>query len=132
MAIYLKYGDIDGDVTEPAYRTYIELMSVQFGQGRPTHSSDSPQASPNVSEIVVTKEADSASARLASESVAGQGVPAIIDFVRDDGSVSLRLEMSGTMISSYQRSGSGDNPTESLTLNFTRMEYKNNPGTPAP
>src|ERR1019366_5453817 len=23
MAIYLKYGDIDGDVTEPAYRTYI-------------------------------------------------------------------------------------------------------------
>ena len=85
-----------------------------------------------MSEIIVTKEADSASAQLLRESVAGHGVPAIIDFVRDDGSVSLRLEMSETMISSYQRSGSGDNLTESLTLNFTRMEYKNNPGTPAP
>lgn len=34
MPVYLKYGTIKGDVTEPAYRGWIELNSAQLG----THS----------------------------------------------------------------------------------------------
>ncbi len=36
------------------------------------------------------------------------------------------------MISSYSVSSGGDRPMEALTLNFTKMEYKPIPGTPAP
>jgi type VI protein secretion system component Hcp len=39
--------------------------------------------------------------------------------------------MTGTLISSYNVKGSGENPTESLTLSFTKVEITNIPGTPA-
>jgi type VI secretion system secreted protein Hcp len=122
MPVFLKYGDIKGDVTEPAHRSYIELISAQWGQSR----------SPTITEIVVTKGSDSASARLFSEATSGSAVTAIIDFVGDDGSVSLRLEMTGALISSCQISGSGGDALESYTLNFTKIEFKNFPGTPPP
>ena len=69
MPVYLKYGDIKGDVTEPAHAGYIELTSAQWGVGRgvstPTGgSADRGGSAPSVSEIVVTKGSDSASARL--------------------------------------------------------------------
>ena len=32
--------------------------------------------------------------------------------------------MTGTLISSYNVSGSGGKPTESLSLNFTKVEFK--------
>ena len=54
----------------------------------------------------------------------------IIEFTRADGSVYLRIELEGTLISSISTSGGGDRPLETLTLNFTKLEYKNVPGTP--
>jgi type VI secretion system secreted protein Hcp len=138
MPIYLKYGDIKGSATEPAHRGYIELTSFQWGVGRGVTSSTGGSAEressvPFVREIVVTKKSDSASHRLMTESLTGEPVTAVIDFVRSDGgSVYLRLEMSGTMISGWSISSGGDRPTESLTLNFTKMEFKNIPGTPPP
>jgi type VI secretion system secreted protein Hcp len=121
MPVFLKYSDIKGDVTEPAHRSWIELTSVQLPANRSS-----------ASEIIVSKMADSASTGLFRESVNGQGVPAVIDFVRDDGTVYLRIEMSGTMIASYSVSGTGDSSMETLTLNFTKLEFKSTPGTPAP
>lgn len=127
MPVFLKYGQIKGDAREPAHRSWIELTGVLGAH----NASVSSGASPNLTEVFVTKKADSASARLQQEAIGGKNVPAIIEFVRDEGGVSLRLEMSETMISSYIRSGRGD-PGESLTLNFTKIEFKYIPGTPAP
>ncbi len=129
MPLYLKYGSIMGDATEDAHRGWIELTSFGWGVGRGSGGGGSV---PSVSEAVVTKGQDSASPALYRESVSGQPVDAYIDFVRDDGSVYLRIAMSGTMISGWALSGSGDNPTESITLNFTKVDVQNNPGTPPP
>ena len=135
MPIYMKYGDIKGEVKDPAHRGWIELMSIQWGVGRsissPTGSSREASA-PSVSEIVVTKRQDSASTRLFNESMVGNGAKVIIEFVKDDGTVYLRLELSNTLISGFSMSGKGGGvrPTESLTLNFTKVEFKNLPGTP--
>jgi type VI secretion system secreted protein Hcp len=63
--------------------------------------------------------------------VTGKSVEATIDLV-SEGSVYLRVTMKGTLISSYQISGSGDKPTESLTLNFTEVVFEQNPGGPPP
>jgi type VI secretion system secreted protein Hcp len=123
MPIYLKYGkDIKGDVKEPAHREWIELESAQLGQSR--------GGSPTSSEIVLTKKPDSASVHLMREAISGKGVNAIIEFTRADGSVYLRVELEGTLISSYSISGTGGNASETLSLNFTKVEYKNIPGTP--
>jgi type VI secretion system secreted protein Hcp len=136
MPAFMKYDSIYGDVTEPAHRGWIEVMSFQFGVGRglsnPTGgSADRESSAPSVSEIVVTKKTDAASTRLRNESFRGEPTSAIIEFVKE-GRVYLRYEMSDTMVSGYSLSGGGDRPTESLTLNFTKVEYKSNPGTPPP
>lgn len=143
MPIYLKYGDIKGDVTEPAHSGWIELMSVQWGVSRGVGSPVSPGgwkegSGPSVSEISVTKKTDRASNRLMNESLSGKGVTAVVDHVKDSGGVAtvyLRLTMSETLISSWQISGSGGKgdqspPTESLTLSFTKIEFEQFPGTP--
>jgi type VI protein secretion system component Hcp len=64
--------------------------------------------------------------------MSGSAVTAVIDFVDDDGSVTVRLEMTKAVISSFQISGSGGDALESFTLNFTKVEFTNNPGTPPP
>ncbi len=136
MPIFLRYGDIKGDVKEPAHRGWIELTSFQWGVGRSVTSVGSAtreSSAPSVSEIVVTKLHDSASTRLFNESVAGQGTKAIIDFVKGDGTVYLRLVLDNTMVSGYSISGGGGatRPSETVTLNFTKVEFQNLPGTPA-
>jgi type VI secretion system secreted protein Hcp len=122
MAVYLKYGDVKGDVTDSAHAGWIELTSASWGWNRP----------PTITEVAVYKASDSASPRLVNEAASGSAVAAFIDFVRDDGTVNLRLTMSDTVISSYSVSGSGGSPSESLTLNASKIDFQNTPGTPPP
>jgi type VI secretion system secreted protein Hcp len=133
MPVFLKYGQIKGDATEAGHRGWIELTSAQFGASRRIDSRDRerPRGSANISDITVTKNNDSASMSLQREALNGRPVTAFVDFVLQDGSVSLRLEMSGTMISSLSLSG-GSDATETLTLNFTKIEITSTPGTPPP
>ncbi len=123
MRAYLKYDDIKGDVREPAHRTWITLTSVSYGTSRQS-----------MSEIQVTKNVDSASVLLYQQALKGEPVSAVIDYVRGEGNggVYLRIAMSGTLIASYQTSGSGGSATETLTLNFEKIEFASEPGTPPP
>ena len=139
MPTYLKYGKIKGDVKKPPpYRSWIELQSLQWGAGRnissPTGASASRESSqPSVTEIVVTKVTDNVSSPLLfQEAVIGEGVVAVIDFVRNDGSVYLRVTMSNAMIGGYSVLSGGDKPMESLSLNFQKIDVKIDPGTPPP
>lgn len=134
MPVFLKYGTIKGEARGPAHRGWIELGSAQFGTSRRIDSRDreQPRGSASISDVVVSKRSDSASVALQREAISGTQVTAFIDFVDAGGSVFLRLEMSGTLISSYSVSSGGDSPSESLTLNFTKIEFKNTPGTPPP
>lgn len=133
MPIYLKYGSVTGDVKESAHHRWIELWSAQLGIYKPsgpgTHGGS---GSANLTEVSLTKGTDVASTALYRECLNGQGATAWIDFVDSGGSVYLRMEMRETLITSYTVSGSGDNATESLTLNFTKVLFTSRPGTPPP
>ena len=92
MPIYMKFGSIKGDVTESGHTDWIELNSLQWGVGRgvssPTGSSaDRESTAPSISEVVVTKANDLASAGLLSEALQGDGSngkSVEIDMVRTD------------------------------------------------
>jgi type VI secretion system secreted protein Hcp len=125
MPIYMKYEGIFGEITKEPYKGWIELQSAQIGAGgRPAPS---PGNGVSVSEIVVTKMTDSSSPPLFKESLFGEAKKVIIDFVKiDGGRAYLRLELEGTLISSFSGgSGSGgDRPQlESLALNFRKITY---------
>ena len=132
MPIYVKYGAIDGDVTEQGHKKWIEVNSFQWGVGRgissPTGGSEDRESSaPSISEIVVTKPTDVASVKLLDEALHGSGTDVTIDFMKTDkGALSVYLEytLTNVMVSGYSLSSGGDRPQESLSFNFTKVLFK--------
>ncbi len=146
MPIYIKYGDIKGDVTAEGHMGtdgWVEVNSFQWGVGRgissPTGgSSDREASAPSISEIVVTKPMDVSSYRFLEEALWGEGVKVTIDFCKTDKGaleVYASYELTDCMISGYSTSSGGDKPSESLSLSFTKITFKysmvNPDGTPA-
>jgi type VI secretion system secreted protein Hcp len=134
MPVYLQYGPKDkvkGNVTEASHVGWVEVNSFQWGVGRgigsPVGRSANREASaPSVSEIVVTKQMDKASFALLQEALKGTGIEATIHFtLTDAGKLRTYAEykLTNCMISGYSVSSGGDRPTESLSINFTKVEF---------
>jgi type VI secretion system secreted protein Hcp len=131
MPIYMRITKnglpvINGDATAKGHEKWIELSSAQMGQSRSmvdTNSGNTGEASASrISEIVITKALDSASTALFQQSLNGEGVTIQIDFVKP-GSTTLSLMLENALISGYQVGGNRPGPTESLTLNFTKITF---------
>jgi type VI secretion system secreted protein Hcp len=133
MPIYMNYNNIPGDVTADGHAKWIELGSFQFGIGRgiasPTGgSADRESSAPSVTEITVEKASDVSSPKLYNEALQGEGRTVRFDFCKTDkGSMEVYTSyvLSNCMISGYSVSSKGDRPSESLSLNFTKIEMKN-------
>ena len=134
MPIYIKYGDIKGDVSAEGHKGadgWVEVNSFQFGIGRgissPTGgSADRESSAPSVSEIVITKPMDKSSYRWMEESLYGEGQDVTIDFCKTDKGaleVYASYTLTDCMVSGYSVSSGGDRPSESLSLNFTKIVY---------
>jgi type VI secretion system secreted protein Hcp len=137
MPIYMNYDSLalKGDVTEDAHKGWIELNSFQWGVGRgissPTGASaDRESSAPSISEITVTKAQDISTPKVLNEALQGEGKTVLIDFTKTEKGklvVYMTYTLTNTMISGYSISSGGDRPSESLSLNFTKVEYKNTP-----
>ena len=133
MAIYMDYGSgkIKGDVTQGTHKDWIEVSSFEWGMGRAIHtkvgSAKNREASePAVSEVIIHKPFDSASVLLCQEvGVNAKPMTVKIDFCKteDKGKPYIQITLTDTLISGYRVSSGGDRPSESLTLNFTKIEY---------
>ncbi|HXE55727.1 MAG TPA: type VI secretion system tube protein Hcp [Tepidisphaeraceae bacterium] len=138
--IFMKFGTISGEVTLKGYAGDIQLNSFQWGVGRgissPTGgSSDREASAPSVSEITITKTMDKTSPLLLKEALVGQGVSEVdiflVDTARALGKAGTpgqpvtyaEYVLSNVMISGYSVSSGGDRPTESLSLNFTKVQF---------
>jgi type VI secretion system secreted protein Hcp len=137
MPIFLKYDGINGDVTTTGHEKWIEVLSLQWGTGRGitnagASGADREGSTPSVSEIVVTKDTDSASPNLLRASLglgpAAEGKKVNIDFCKTDTSKPepyLQLTLENCLVSAYSLDSRGDRPSESVSLNFTKVEFKN-------
>jgi len=132
MAIYLKYDGIDGEATHQDHKKWIDISSMQFGIGRgistPSGSTANREASePSVSEVTVTKLMDGASPKLFTESATGAaGKEVLIHLVStgSPGNTYVEYKLTNALISGYSVSSAGDRPSESLSINFTKIQYK--------
>jgi type VI secretion system secreted protein Hcp len=134
VAAYLKYGPtIKGESLAEGHKGtdgWIEIGSVQWGCGRgistPVGASAKREASaPSVAEVVVTKMMDSTSPKLCQEALIGKAVEAIVELVEtgaDKLETFLTMKLTNAMISGYSMSSGGDRPSESITINFTKIE----------
>lgn len=134
MSIFLKFEGIDGDATEDGHKKWIGVDSVQFGVGRAisTPVGDAARrecSKPSISEVVFTKSMDAASLKLWESSlIENKGKKVEIHFTRtgDAGKLDVyaQYELTNALISGYSVSSGGDSPTESISLNFTKVMYK--------
>ena len=83
---------------------------------------------------MITKFQDSVSTALFRESLDGEGKLIVIAFVKEDGTTYMKIVLQNTLISSYSISGHGgvadSRPTESFSLNFTKITYEMSPTSP--
>ena len=100
---------------------------VQLSTG---HGGNRESSSPSVSELSVSKQQDSASTALLKASLFGEGKKCVISFTKTsaDGKADqtyLTLTLEHTLVSSWSMSGHAhDKPSEMLSLNFTKIEWK--------
>lgn len=131
MAIYMKFGSIDGAVTTKGFEKWIELQSFQFGVGRAVRtaargSTARESSEPSISEIVVTKVMDMSSNKLFQDAVGGDFSSKVtVKFTtttKDGVATFLAYDLTDVGLSGYSASSGGDAPSESLSLNFTKIQ----------
>jgi len=130
VAIYVKYGSINGAVTTTGYDKWIEVNSFQWGVGRGIGSAARGDANregsePSLSEITVTKAMDVASVKLIQDAWGGElnnKVDIKFTSTTKNGVVDyLTYSLENVGLSGYSISSGGDQPSESLSLNFTKI-----------
>ena len=129
--ILLKFAtEIKGDSTIKNHENWINIDSFQLGVGRAITSSgggkDRDTSSPSFSEVTCTKSTDMASSDLFMQAICGKSLgKAEIHFVQTDGDaadqVYMKYELEDALISSYSLSSSGERPSESFSINFTKI-----------
>lgn len=132
MAIYIKYEGIDGEATHETHKKWLDVGSLQWGIGRaistPSGSTANREASePSVSEVTITKMMDASSPKFFVESVTGAvGKKVEIHLVTtgSPGVTYAEYILTDALVSAYSMSSGGDRPSESISISFTKMEYK--------
>lgn len=132
MAIYLKFGNLKGNVTAEGYVDQIAIGAIKFNVKRKVsmevgNLSNRESSKPSLSQIILSKKADSSVAALFKEALAGSsGQEATITFVRT-GSNKVQefmvYKLTNCIISEYDISAEGeDEPSEQLALSFSTIE----------
>lgn len=121
------------NTADDKHKETIEIASWSFGASNPTSvgstgmSSGREASTPSVSEIVVTKTMDKSSPKLAEGASKGRTTQELSKKTTQGGETYYEVKLTDVMVSSWQTSSSGDRPMESISLNFTKIEWNYTP-----
>ena len=132
--ILLKFKkEIKGDSKLSGHENWITLDSIQWGVGRSIQvrsgGVDRETSTPSFSEITCTKGTDIASTELFMQSICGVSLEeATLHFMQTDGKDAdqayLKVTLDDPIISSFSASSGGGRPSESFSLNFTKIKME--------
>jgi len=123
--MFLSFTGVTGEATNGL----IAIESIQWGVGRGISSATGGgprQASlPSFSEVTISKTMDSASPQLAFQAAGGNTEVTCVLTINDrnTGNTLYTLTLTGVLISGYSVSSGGDRPSESLSLNYTKITW---------
>lgn len=135
MSIFVKCTEWKGESKVKGYTDCWEVHGFNFGVGRAVaaaRGTSTRQGSvASVSEITVSKQSDAVSVKLFEEALKGKLDRKVeIHFLRtgeDEPKPYVILKLEGCGISGFSISSGGDRPTESVTLNFDKVEFGYDP-----
>ena len=132
MPIYMNIQGIDGDSTNSQFPNWFEVMSFSWGESNAgTQSSGGGGGAGKVqfSDFSVTKRAGKGSPLIMVACASGKHLPAVQFAIttgrgRDQQNVFEQFKLTEVLVSSYQIGDDlGSNPSETLTLNFAKIEF---------
>jgi type VI secretion system secreted protein Hcp len=136
MALYMKYGKLEGEVTETGHEGWLAIDSASFGVSRSTNvevgsgQEKRHRDQPTISDLQISRTYDKASPLLFNEAVVGKPQKVQIHFLEPaDGAdakpnVYLEYDLRNCLISSYSVGGGAGGCSESLSLNFTAINIQ--------
>ena len=134
--IYCHYEGVDGTATEQNHKKWIKVSSVQWGVGRaitltPGATQNREGSTPSISEITFVKDMDGSTPKLfqlaCGKDVKGKTFKFHFTRTGDPEPIYLEVTLTDALVSGYSVSSGGDTPSESVSLNFTKIELKYTP-----
>jgi type VI secretion system secreted protein Hcp len=135
--IYLTVPGVTGDGSAAGGAGTIEVSSFSWGASNASiTNAATSRGKAKISSITITKSVDQASPAFFKNVCAGAHYPSVTLALRKAGggaagvapSDSMQIVLSNVFVSRYSMSGAGDEvPTESITLNFTKIEMTYTP-----
>jgi type VI secretion system secreted protein Hcp len=132
--ILVKFAtEIKGLAKVTGHENWLNMSSMQFGAGRSIAlqaggGAKRDSSSPSLSEVVFTRESDQASPDLFFQACGGVSLGTctvhVLQTIGNETKVFAEILLEEAMISSYSVSSGGDNPTESLSVNFTKVSFQ--------
>lgn len=133
MAAYIKFDGVNGEAQDKDHKNWSDILSFQQAISQPGGGATGPtrrRGDVVMADIIVVKELDKASPKLAESICKGKIFPIVEIHVTasttDAGRVTYyAYELKNVMVTSYDISGSGqseDVPTETFSLNFEEIK----------
>lgn len=129
--IFLKLDGIPGSATEKGYAAQINVDSFQFGGGVAVSGGtgkmgDRTAGKVSLADITITKGLDEATHLLIKHLTQGKVIPkALFTFVAATNAEAekyLEVTLENVIVSSFSQSSGGEKPTESVSLNYSKIE----------
>jgi len=123
-AAYIKIEGIDGEATDAKHKEWIEVLSFSQSIHRgDSGSSVRTTASVVFEDIVLTKELDKSSPKLAESVATGKVIPKVEFELTSSAGIYYKYELTNVMVTSYSVSGTADDrPIEQVSLNFEQIK----------
>ena len=131
-SVFLSIPSIPGDSTALGFANDIELNSFQFSNARaitlPFGSTGQQASIPTISDLVITKTMDKSSPGIVEAFFLNHGISKIDIFLTKPSVFSkeqfvyAHYTLSNVLFSSYSISSGGDTPTESIGINFEKLQ----------
>lgn len=131
---FLKIDGIDGESKVKGHEGEIEVMSWSWGvsnSGSAATGGGAGAGKASFSDISITKVLDKASPQLFTAVATGKHIPtvtfkAVADSGKDGKQEYYVVKLTDVLISSFQQAGAsgGDRPTESVSLNYAKIEIE--------
>lgn len=130
--IVLQIDGIEGMSNIKEHEGWIQLETLNWQIGRTIpcetgRTSDRTSDTVHCDEVVVTKKMDSSSAKLFEAAGGTEGKKVLVHFLAGagkDAPTHSEWTLENTLISDYSVSGYTDDTTETIRLNFTKIEVK--------
>jgi type VI secretion system secreted protein Hcp len=128
--VFLKLGTIKGDSKDSEHKEWIDVLSWSWGlsqSGTFAYGGGGGAGKVNVSDLSIMKRVDMSSTDLMLKCATGKHYPDATLEMRKAGDkplVFMIIKMTDVLISSVQTSASSEEPMESLSLNFAKVNVK--------